>query len=935
MIEVNNLSFQYPNSDVKAVDNVSFEFPNKGLFYIIGESGSGKSTFLHLLSGLETNYEGSILVEGKEMRELSSKEREMILFDTISISIQDDLFQAEEKAKDSLLLPLEISDLSYGEKLDRVEENAKLLSINTLLDKKISSLSGGEKKRLSLARALVKDYSILLLDEPLGPLDKKMRERVTKVIKDISKNKLVIVVSHSLSEIKKDDNVLSFSDGKMEVIHLNKKEGYTDINYEKRRKRKYSLSSIFKAGLKTIFSFKRRSFSSISASSLALVSLGLISIISSSISTGLKSYLTGESSKNTMMVERRKEEITSPSSYPVSYQDSLDLFKAYPDSIYGIGAYYDLNFENTFTSFNKVYISDYSYNLNINSLQGRSFMEFTYFRELGKEYEYLEDECLEKDEIVLGLSSFDTASIVNFLHIEDDDYIKGINKYITDQGLYLHLELGIGSIGYNLDDSFEVKKVVSASRTQIIHTDSMFGESFVEDDMHFSSTSDNSGIYPNPWTVYKDYFLFIKKDDKGKLIESIYQDERFDDFIIKSMKTSWPFYNKDQEEEKDDRLVLLRKGKSGINYSDVKDIEKKYEGFITSCYLSDSFYYCSSQISSSGFLKPVYVSSSRELLNKIADYNYQAKFDLAGFQGSTIVFDEGVVMGDLSRTKDSPLRFSPYEEDPILLKGKRPENYKEVLISSKLASYLYSNTSKALNQTLFMTCLKETVIKDGGYKNIFVDGKVKISGIVEDEENNYIYQRPRFLQDLELEQFSFDEQLVSTSYLMIYFKEGIDPIKEKEILSKIYPEYKFSLPVKEMSDSIDKIIDYIGKGLLAFALFSGLIASVLISMVIILFISEGQKRILMMLNIGFSLSDVKNYYMGLALLLTGISYVASSIFLLGFSFIFAKSLNGLLGVEVGVFLPRMFLFNFLFSVILTLVSFSIINFKLEKFKKKK
>ena len=926
MLDIIDLSYSYPQSEVKAIDDVSFSFPSAGLFYIIGESGSGKSTFMKVLAGLNTDYQGKYIYKGKDINQLSVEKREDLLLNEISFCGQEDLFDPEETAFSSIKMGLEVYSLSRTEKLNRIKEYSHILSVESLLSKKNKELSGGELKRVSLVRSLVKDYSCLLLDEPLGPLDKLTRRKLISLFRDISKSKLVIIISHSVSEIEEKDSVLTFKDGKMSADRKARKEK-SSYDYEPVRRKPFSAFSIFKRCISSLFCHRKRFFSSLSASSLAFVSLGLISLISSSISSGLKDYFSSEEGKNTMQIQYREKELKSGSPTPVSYQVCSDAMNDYPDYVQGIGAYYKLNFENLFQSGNRVFVKILDKEITFNSLSGRNFEEFTYSKELGDE-DVFEDIVLDEHSVGLGLSPFDAQALIDFLSIKTNDNIRSLNEYIDNCGLTINLSLRNNVFHYYLKDSFTVERIISSSYSQIIHNSPSFGESFVEDGMRFVPSCDEKGPYVNPWTIYKNFFLFLKPKCKSDFLELISRDGRYSAYVIKSMKEEWEITG--CESLFKNRVKIKNKAYSGISYSDIYQIGNRYKPYIEVIYLSDNFYYCNANISGSGFLRPIYVSSKRELLNKIADYNYEADFDLEGFQGASIQYEGKVVKGDLSQTSDNPLAFHPFIDELKISKGKKPSNYQEVAISSKLAEYLFQTASKSLNQTLFITCLKETIKKDGGYKNIFTDGEVKITGVVENDKDNLLYQKPRFLQALQLEQLGFEEENAYISHALITFKPGFDFSDVVENLESQYSQYKFSFPSKEMCESIDRIIFYIGNGLLIFGLFSGAIACCLICLVLILFINEGQKKNLVMKELGFTDRDIRDYYLGMNIFLTASSIIASIVFLVFFSRFFSLSLSNILGVEFSAYSPGMYISVVSAGVFLTFFSGMITIIKLKK-----
>lgn len=213
-----NLSKIYPineNKHFKALTSFSFHFPSNGLFFIKGESGSGKSTLLFLLSGLERPSDGQIL-----FRDVAIDETQILstyLLDYVSIVFQHYYLMEESTVLFNVSLPLLISgySLSMAEKKSR--ELLKRINIKeSLYYRKVKLLSGGEKQRVCLARALIKEPSIVLLDEPTGSLDKNNSLAIMKIIKSISLSRLVILVSHDEKLTNPfSDFIISIKDGKI------------------------------------------------------------------------------------------------------------------------------------------------------------------------------------------------------------------------------------------------------------------------------------------------------------------------------------------------------------------------------------------------------------------------------------------------------------------------------------------------------------------------------------------------------------------------------------------------------------------------------------------------------------------------------------------------------------------------------------------------
>jgi putative ABC transport system ATP-binding protein len=198
MIKVSNLTKIYKSKNKDkcvAIDNISFDLPEKGLVFIIGKSGSGKSTLLNMLGGLDNVTSGEVNVLGNDIhtfneRDLYSYRTSLIGFVFQDFHLLDDL-TIEENINFSLKL------LNVNNK-ERVNEVLKEVDLEGYNDRYPNELSGGQKQRVAIARALVKNPNIILADEPTGNLDSNTTEQIMKLIKRISKEKLVIIVSHNL-----------------------------------------------------------------------------------------------------------------------------------------------------------------------------------------------------------------------------------------------------------------------------------------------------------------------------------------------------------------------------------------------------------------------------------------------------------------------------------------------------------------------------------------------------------------------------------------------------------------------------------------------------------------------------------------------------------------------------------------------------------------
>lgn len=219
VIEVKNINKTYKKKDetIKALNNINLSF-EKGKFYaIMGHSGSGKSTLIRILGLIDEFDSGEYLLNNNSVKKLNNLESSEIRMKEIGFVFQDFYLDEYMTAKENIILPMLIN--KSIEKQDREKIAEQLLEKMGLLDRKNhlpKELSGGEKQRVCIARALANNPSIILADEPTGDLDEKNESIIFEYLKELSKEgKCVIVVSHS-NEVKKyADEVINLKEGKL------------------------------------------------------------------------------------------------------------------------------------------------------------------------------------------------------------------------------------------------------------------------------------------------------------------------------------------------------------------------------------------------------------------------------------------------------------------------------------------------------------------------------------------------------------------------------------------------------------------------------------------------------------------------------------------------------------------------------------------------
>ncbi|MGI3136000.1 MAG: ATP-binding cassette domain-containing protein [Candidatus Phytoplasma vitis] len=208
MLKIQNLCKIF--KDEQTLKNISFNLPDKGLVCITGASGSGKSTLLYLLGGLDGSNQGDIYVHDLNITQKFDNEKlGSYRNNFVSFIFQEFYLLEELTVYDNIKITYEIQNKNIN--TEKVEKILQKLEINNLKLRKINQLSGGQKQRVGIARSLIKNSKMILADEPTCNLDEQTEKQVFDLLKEISKEKLVIVVTHN------KENALKYGDRLIEL----------------------------------------------------------------------------------------------------------------------------------------------------------------------------------------------------------------------------------------------------------------------------------------------------------------------------------------------------------------------------------------------------------------------------------------------------------------------------------------------------------------------------------------------------------------------------------------------------------------------------------------------------------------------------------------------------------------------------------------------
>lgn len=208
----------YDPVETEVLHNVSFTVQKGEFVSVIGKSGCGKSTLLYILSTMDTDYTGQLIIDGESMRGKNEKELARVRNEKIGFVFQFHYLLNEFSVLKNVMLPaLRLDRYPAAEIAEKALKKLDLLGILHLADKKANRLSGGEKQRVAIARSLINDPCIIMGDEPTGNLDKKNSQIVFELFKEVCEvlNQTLLIVTHDPEFAEKTHRIIEMEDGRI------------------------------------------------------------------------------------------------------------------------------------------------------------------------------------------------------------------------------------------------------------------------------------------------------------------------------------------------------------------------------------------------------------------------------------------------------------------------------------------------------------------------------------------------------------------------------------------------------------------------------------------------------------------------------------------------------------------------------------------------
>ena len=287
MIELRNIHKSYGTGEetIHALNGISLFFPESGLVSIVGPSGCGKTTLLNIIGGLDRYEEGDILVDGLSTKEYKDREWDSYRNHRVGFVFQSYSLIPHLNVLDNVQMSLSLSGSPAKERKQKALKMLEQVGLSAKAGKRPNQLSGGQMQRVAIARALINDPDILLCDEPTGALDSKTSKQIMDLLQEISKTKLVVMVTHNL-EIANyySTRIISMLDG---VIQS---DSASLIQQQKEAKggdhpKNTSMSFLqaLKSSAKNLLTKKGRTIATSIAGSIGIIGIGLVLSLSSGI----------------------------------------------------------------------------------------------------------------------------------------------------------------------------------------------------------------------------------------------------------------------------------------------------------------------------------------------------------------------------------------------------------------------------------------------------------------------------------------------------------------------------------------------------------------------------------------------------------------------------------------------------------------------------
>lgn len=543
MLILKNIYKRYTNDTKKyALNNINLKFRNNEFVSILGKSGSGKTTLLNIIGGLDKYTKGNLIIDNKSTKKFNDKLWDYYRNSMIGFIFQNYNLIEHLTVLKNIEISLMLNNINYKEKNKIALDALKKVGLDKYANKSIKDLSGGEQQRVAIARAIVNNPSIILADEPTGALDSKTSIKIMNLIKSISKNKLVIMVTHNKQlATKYSSRIITLEDGviKNDSNPIIKKEKYKKV---KLKKTKMNFLSAIYLSISNLKIKKNRTILTSIASSIGIIGIALLLSISNGFKKQINIYEIDTLSKFPIVISKNKIKETKKSN------DKKIKSVDYTKELYG-KSQIDEEFIKYIENIDDKYLSAIKYDRSI-KLNLISFINNTY--KVAKDINLVElsnnDYLKENYEIVKGRLPINENELVLIL---DDNKI--------DENIVNFLSIDKNNINLNdiVNSSF---KLVNNDEFYTSIDNKVFLENDKLDEVYNSRSNKNLIIVG---------IIKLKENDLNMLSSGFISSDRSSLGYLKSLSNSYVLNNKNSI------IINSIKNNNDIMIKDISLYDKK------------------------------------------------------------------------------------------------------------------------------------------------------------------------------------------------------------------------------------------------------------------------------------------------------------------------------------------------------------------------
>jgi len=892
-------------------EDFSYAFKENGFYILLGESGSGKTTLLNILSLIDNSFEGTYKIDGLPVDEMSEKKLEEIRALNFGYVFQNFNLFEDDTVKNNIRMFFDgVVDIDEETKSIIIEETLIKLNIKKLENFYVRDLSGGEKQRVAIARAIISSPKVIFCDEPTGSLDTVNTENIFNILKTISKDTIVICVTHDEENAYKyGDQILKFENEKIiseKNSRLNKGDDFLIAHIENKKPNAIlKIKYLFKHILSRIKIHKIRNLIRSALVIISLVTTGISLSLSSGVRDSLMSSFGSIIDSKTVILNKKPCKNAILDYFSASREDVNALTRVYSEDIDYYGCNYLVDFENNFYDGNDLYLNVRGYLKKFSGFNVRMFNEFIYVDSFDEIETFPKiEEQLKNDEIVLSISFEQMKELcLQFQILRNFDTL---GEYLKNNDVYLTLQLKNKSWNYADEQLFKLKGVIFDRLNRVYHTNNLFNEILFEENMRMPISYSPLRMEVYPWIMKKVFYIHTRSFQADFLNKIIYDNKR-NNLLFDSETHDYSPLNCPYDTKVTNRVYVYNVIKDTIELEMIehlKEIGLEFDGYYFS---SHSGYYNNGTSLFSGFAKRVFFSKDLEKNEQIIDaYSKTDEKDL-----DNIVIPEGVIDGYALKANSSNVRLKIY-------KGELQLKANEIVVSKGFKDLLKSE--EIIDEEIYSTLMKSSSYHNGKITNFFETIKLKIKEVIEDDKSISIYQNPEFSISLFRDLFKVSGfNLVPTSIIF----ETKNSLNADEIakFNEYFSNYELSNPLYEIEKSINESTKLLKILLIIFSALSVVSSIILLFIITLISAIEQRKEISIYKVLGFSNREILKMFLLENGLSTGVSFVISVIALGVISVVSQPLFKSTLGIDnLVIFSPLSLLFNFLLVIVLSLIA---------------